>query len=198
MTGYIFSPLIPPWHAIVNTIIGLLVFYWITASGLHFSGAFFADYLPISDSNSYDNTQQLYNVSRVLTPEGTFDLAAYEAYSPLYLSTTFMLAYGLSFASITAVIVHTGLFHGREIINRLKASDPSLDDVHARMMRKYKPVPQWWFLMILVPCIALCFVTIYVWPVKLPWWAMIVALLISAAFFIPIGIVQALTNIQVC
>jgi hypothetical protein len=36
-----------------------------------------AEYLPISDSNSYDNTGKAYNVTRILTPEFTLDLAKY-------------------------------------------------------------------------------------------------------------------------
>lgn len=57
ITGYVFSPLIPPWHAIGNTLIGLVVFYWVVAAGVHFSGTWYADYLPFSTSSSYDNSQ---------------------------------------------------------------------------------------------------------------------------------------------
>ena len=38
-----------------------------------------AEYLPISDSNSWDNTGKAYNVTRILTPEFTLDLAKYKA-----------------------------------------------------------------------------------------------------------------------
>lgn len=34
---------------------------------------------------AYDNKGNEYNVSRVLTPEATLDLAAYQDYSPLFL-----------------------------------------------------------------------------------------------------------------
>jgi len=115
----------------------------------------------MSDSNSYDNHAKVYNVTRILTPEYTLDLQKYEAYSPLFLSTTFALTYGLSFAAISSVVVHTGLFHGEEIWIRLRAPHGSLDDIHTKMMRKYKPAPTWWYLAILVVCIALTMVMIY-------------------------------------
>jgi hypothetical protein len=43
---------------------------------------FSAEYLPISDSNAYDNTGKAYNVSRILTPQFTLDEAKYKACLP--------------------------------------------------------------------------------------------------------------------
>jgi hypothetical protein len=40
---------------------------------------FGAEYLPISDSNSYDNTRKVCNVSKILTPQFTLDVAKYKA-----------------------------------------------------------------------------------------------------------------------
>lgn len=196
VTGYVFSPLVAPWHAICNTLIGLVIFYWITAAGVHFSGLWYADYLPFSSSTSYDNTAAEYNVTKILTSEYTLDLAKYEAYSPLFLSTTFALCYGLSFAAISAVVVHVALFNGQEIWARWRQTHGELDDVHTKMMRKYRSIPWWWFIAILVPCLALSFVTIYVWPTHMTWWSLIIAILISLVWMVPIGMVQAVTNIQ--
>jgi OPT family oligopeptide transporter len=109
IAGFNYSPLISPWFAIGNTLIGMVSWYWIVTCAIHYSGLFYNQYLPISDPESYDNTQALYNVSRILGPGNTFDLEAYQNYSPLFLTTTFMLSYGLSFASIIAVLVHAGL-----------------------------------------------------------------------------------------
>lgn len=55
----------------------------------------------------YDNTGADYNVSKILSPSGTLDPALYANYSPPYLSATFAFVYGLSFASITTVLVHS-------------------------------------------------------------------------------------------
>jgi hypothetical protein len=69
----------------------------------------------MSDSITYDNTGASYNVTKILTPQFTLDEAAYRAYSPLFLSTTFALSYGLSFAVIAWLIVYTYLNHGKQI-----------------------------------------------------------------------------------
>jgi hypothetical protein len=54
--------------------------FWfiIVTAAIHYSGVWFAEYLPMSDSNSYDNTGQLYNVSKILTPEFTLDVGKYK------------------------------------------------------------------------------------------------------------------------
>lgn len=196
IAGYTLSPLIPPWHAIANTLIGVVVFFWIACAGLHWTGTWYADWLPFSDPTSWDNTQNPYNVSRILTPENTLDVAKYEEYSPIFLSTTFAMAYGLSFAGIIALLFHAGLFHSKEIWMRWRDKEHAMDDIHAKMMRKYKQVPQWWFLCVFIPMFALCFVTAYVWDTGLTWWAIILAMVIALVWLIPIGIVQAITNIQ--
>ncbi|KAG9721904.1 small oligopeptide transporter, partial [Aureobasidium melanogenum] len=196
ITGYVFSPLIPPWHAIGNTLIGLVVFYWIVAAGVHFSGTWYADYLPFSTSSSYDNTASTYNVSRILTPQITLDLKKYEEYSPLFLSTTFALCYGLSFAAISAVVVHTVLFHGKFILDRWRRSRDDMRDVHQEMMDKYPKVPAWWYIVLLLICIGLSFATIYAYPTEMSWWALILAFIISFVWFLPIGFIQAITNVQ--
>lgn len=196
VTGYIFSPLVSPWFAIANTIIGMVIFFWFVTIGLHYSGHWYAAYLPISDSSSYDNTGSPYNVSRILTSEYTLDLQKYQSYSPLFLSTTFSLAYGLSFAAIAAVIVHTALFHAREIYERTKSSRADEEDIHTRMMRKYPEAPNWWYLVILVIMIGLSLATCLGWDTHLTWWAFIIAFLISLVWSVPIGMIQAITNIQ--
>ena len=132
ISAYAYSPLIPPWHAIANTMIGMVIFFWITTIAVHFSGTWYSDYLPISDSQAYDNTGNLYNVTNILTPEYTLDLDAYRAYSPLFLSTTFSLTYGLSFAAIAAVLVQTALFHGPDLWKRVRNIRTDDEDVHLR------------------------------------------------------------------
>ena len=57
--------------------------------------------MPMSSRLSYDNTGKQYNVTKIINDDATLNLMRYEAYSPLFLSTTFAVSYGLSFASIT-------------------------------------------------------------------------------------------------
>lgn len=72
-------------HAIANTLIGVVTFFIFLTSVLHYSGVWYSQYLPMSDSSTYDNTGSSYNVTRILTPQFTLDEEAYKNYSPLFL-----------------------------------------------------------------------------------------------------------------
>ncbi|MCJ1278809.1 hypothetical protein MMC21_006627 [Puttea exsequens] len=197
ISAYAYSPLIPPWHAIANTLIGVVLFFWFTTLGVHYSGIWYSDYLPMSDSQSYDNTQNLYNVSKILTPDYTLDLAKYEAYSPLFLSSTFSLTYGLSFATISAVIVQTVLFHGKSLWRRARNIQTDEEDVHYRMMRKYKDVPQWWYASLFLVMLGISLGVCLGWPTRMHWWAFFVSIIIALVWFVPIGMIQGMTSIQI-
>ncbi|KAK1756173.1 OPT oligopeptide transporter protein-domain-containing protein [Echria macrotheca] len=197
ITGYIGSPLVPPWHAIANTMIGVVLFFVVMTSILHYSGTWYSQYLPMSDSGTYDNTGARYNVTRILTPQFTLDAEAYKNYSPLFLSTTFALTYGLSFAAMTALIVYTYLHHGKTIWRQYKSSTSEKPDIHMKLMQKYKEAPTWWYMSLFVIMLALGFVTVLGWPTNLSWWAFLLAVSISFVFALPIGIIQAVTNNQI-
>jgi OPT family small oligopeptide transporter len=197
ISGFVGSPLVPPFHAIANTLIGVIIFYIFGASIIHYTGTWSARFLPMSDSATYDNTGASYNVTRILTPQFTLDLAEYKAYSPLFLSTTFALSYGLSFAAIASLIAYTYLNHGKQIWRQFKNSKDEEADIHMKMMSKYKEAPTWWYLSLFVMMIVLSLITILAFPTNLTWWAFALALSISFVFSLPIGIIQAITNTQI-
>lgn len=197
IAGFNFSPLIAPWYGIANTLIGMVTFFWIVVPAIHYSDMFYSQYLPMSDSNSYDNLGHKYNVSKILTTDFTFDPAKYEKYSPLFLSSTFMISYGLSFASIIAVLVQTGLFNGSDIWTRFRHVGTEEEDIHGRLMAKYNTVPLWWYGATTLIMMAIGIGVVLGWPTHLSWWAFFIALFISALWFIPVGIVKASTNIDI-
>lgn len=71
-----------------------------------------------------------------------------------------------------------------------------LDDNYTKMMRKFKRVPEWWYIVFLIIVIGMSFGTFLGWPTHLSWWALIIGLLISLVWTIPIGIIFATTNID--
>lgn len=135
-------------YAIANTLIGVVLFFIILASGLHYTNTWYADFLPISDSSTYDNTGSPYNVTRVITKDFTLSEEAYKAYSPLFLSTTFALTYGLSFAAIASLIVYTYLHHRKTIWLQYKNATNEAEDIHMKLMRKYVEAPTWWYMIL--------------------------------------------------
>jgi OPT family oligopeptide transporter len=64
------------------------------------------------------------------------------------------------------------------------------------MMRKYKSVPWTWYAALFLVMVGMSFATVLAYPTHLSWWALIIALLISLVWTIPIGIIYATTNIH--
>jgi OPT family oligopeptide transporter len=167
ITGFLSSPLMTPFWAIGNIFIGFVFWIWIVTPIIHFTNIWYGKYMPISTPTSYDNTGALYNVSRILNDKFEFDLAKYKTYSPLFLGTTFALAYGQSFASITAVLVHVYLYHGTEIWQQFKESLDADEDIHLKLNRVYRQAPDWWYLALGVVTFAISIITCEAWETRM-------------------------------
>ncbi|RDW82549.1 hypothetical protein BP6252_03661 [Coleophoma cylindrospora] len=202
ITGYLSSPLMIPTWAILNCFAGSVFFLWIVAPALHWTNVWDGMYMPFSSSGTFDNTGASYNTSRILNADFTLNEEAYHAYSPIYLSTTSILSYGLGFGAVTSVIVHAFLNHRIEIWNGLKAtwkSDTALekDDIHTKLMQKYRSVPVWWYLATFLLMTGLTILFVEYFDTGLPWWGVILSIVINLIVIIPTGIMSALCNVSV-
>ncbi|RKP28914.1 small oligopeptide transporter, partial [Metschnikowia bicuspidata] len=197
IAAYIGSPLIPPASTIATITCSIIFIFWGVVPALYYTNTWYSKYLPFSSSSSYDRYQQTYNVLRVInTSTLTFDEEAYKNYSPLFISPTFAMAYGLSFASIIATLMHTICFHSKDIYHQVMQKEKP--DVHLRLMRQnYKNIPEWWFAILFLVSLALSIATIRAWPTEMPVWSLFLALIIATIFLLPVGIIFSLTNIAV-
>ncbi|PON86307.1 Tetrapeptide transporter [Trema orientale] len=206
VAGFLGSPLATPGFAIINILVGFFIFVYIINPVAYWSNWYDAKKFPIFSSHTFDKTGQPYNISRILN-EKTFDLdqEAYDSYSKLYVSVFFAFCYGVSFATLTATISHVALFHGKSILELWKRTvssqvgDNKPQDVHTRLMKKnYAEVPQWWFHITLVLTFALSVFACegFGKQLQLPWWGLLLACGIAFFFTLPIGIIQATTNMQ--
>ncbi|KAH9979447.1 OPT oligopeptide transporter protein-domain-containing protein [Lactifluus volemus] len=192
ITSFLSSPLLFPWWTAANTGFSIIFFYWFLLPILYYSNVWYSAYLPLVSSQAFDNTASVYNLSRVITPDGSFNLDGYQGYSPLFLPLSFVIFYGLSFASYTALLVHTLLYNSKQIWTH--AFCTVQPDIHVRLMSIYKEVPGWWYFSILVITFAFGVVSIEVWDTQLPVWAFVLSVIISFVFTIPNGIIAAMTN----
>ncbi|PSR84197.1 hypothetical protein PHLCEN_2v5485 [Hermanssonia centrifuga] len=195
--AYIGSPLASPWWAEANVAVGFVVFFWVLTPVLHYTNTWYSKYMPMSSRTSYDNTGAAYDVTKILNDDTTLNFRKYEAYSPLFLSTTFAVSYGLSFASITATITHTVLYFRKQIAVHARRSLSEQPDIHARLMSKYPQVPEMWYSVIFVSMFIFGAIAIEKWHTQMPLWAFILALIIAFISIIPIGMIQAITNQQI-
>ncbi|KIY43167.1 hypothetical protein FISHEDRAFT_30835, partial [Fistulina hepatica ATCC 64428] len=61
----------------------------------------------------------------------------YAQYIPLFLSTTFVISYRLSFMSITVTLMHAVLYFRKQIWAQARRSMNKQPDMYARLVSKY-------------------------------------------------------------
>ncbi|KZT04573.1 OPT oligopeptide transporter, partial [Laetiporus sulphureus 93-53] len=190
------SPLPTPWWAEANIAVGFVFFFWILAPILYYTDTWYSAWLPMSSRGSFDRFGNAYNISAIINVDASLNVEKYEAYSPLFLSITFAMSYGLSFASITSIFTHTFLYFRKMIWVQSRRSMHEQPDIHARLMSRYRQVPEWWYAVILVTMFVFGIISIEVWHTEFPVWAFVLSLIISFVYCVPVGMIQAITNQQ--
>lgn len=115
--------------------------------GIWYSNSFHTGYLPINSNRVYDHFGELYNVSKAINNKGLFDAEKYEAYSPAFLASGYVVVYLFFFAVYTATISYAYLYHRHEIVmgfrNLINSFKKKRDeefeytDIHNRLMSNY-------------------------------------------------------------
>lgn len=84
----------------------------------------------------------------------------------------------------------------REIYQQIKASRTGKEDIHTRLMRKYKDIPKWWFHVLLLASFLLALVLCIFMKdqIQMPWWGLIFAAGLALTFTLPVSIITATTN----
>lgn len=85
----------------------------------------------------------------------------------------------------------------REIYEQIRASTKGKQDIHTRLMKKYKATPDWWFHVLLGGSLILSLVLCIFMKdqVQMPWWGLIFAAALALMFTLPISIITATTNV---
>jgi OPT family oligopeptide transporter len=191
--SWIGSPLMIPWWAQLHVFSSFVTFYWIAVPILYYTNTWQFARFPIMSSYPFDKYGAVYNVSKVVTDD-KFDEAAFDAYSPLYLAATYAMTYMLAFALSTAVIVHAVLHHGRSLLNGMKRIRLEKDDIHAKLMRSYPEVPDWWYLLSFAIFFSFAIIACEVWHTGVPVWALLLAVAVPCIYILPSGFIFAMTS----
>lgn len=197
IAAFMGSPLISPFFATVNVAIGYaFVVYILTPVAYWGLNLYNAKTFPIFSSRLFTSQGNTYNVSAIVNNKFEIDALQYAQQGRINLSTFFAVSYGNGFATIAATLTHVGLFHGKEIWEKYRASRKENEDIHTRLMKEYKDIPNWWFHLMLgatfVVSLLLCIFAKD--EVQMPWWALILACAIALFFTLPISIISATTN----
>ncbi|KAG0306758.1 hypothetical protein BGZ98_001766 [Dissophora globulifera] len=71
------------------------------------------------------------------------------------------------------------------------------EDIHTSLMRAYPEIPGWWFGIMFIVCFITAVFVCNAPEIRLPVYALVLALLLAAVFALPMAIIQALSSSQI-
>ncbi|KAF4122042.1 OPT oligopeptide transporter protein [Geosmithia morbida] len=202
------DPLMVPFFSTINRFLGAFASMWVVLA-LWYGNAYNTGYLPINSNRVYDHFGQLYNISRATDDRGLFDAAKYESYSPPFLGAGNVVIYMFFFGVYTSTLTYAALYHRREMVTGFKGlinsfgrkkffkEESQVLDVHHRLMKKYAEVPEWWYAACLLAALGLGVAGIKGWDTHTSPGVVFYGLALCLVFVIPVGIIKAMTGIEV-
>ncbi|KEY70549.1 hypothetical protein S7711_02705 [Stachybotrys chartarum IBT 7711] len=201
------DPLMVPFFSTFNRFLGVFASFWIVL-GFWYSNVYNTGYLPINTNRVYDHFAQLYNISKAVDDRGHFNTDEYEEYSPPFLGAGNIVIYMFFFGVYTSTLTYAALYHRHEIAMGFKALFKSFRkktrlveehtlDVHNRLMKSYPDAPEWWYFVILLVALGFGVAAIMVWDTHTTPGVVFYGLLLCCVFVIPVGIIKAMTGIEV-
>uniref|UniRef100_A0A453QPG4 Oligopeptide transporter 4 n=1 Tax=Aegilops tauschii subsp. strangulata TaxID=200361 RepID=A0A453QPG4_AEGTS len=197
VSSFLFSPLISPFFATVNVLVGYVLFIYVVMPTAYWGmNLYNAKTFPIFSSHLFASNGSPYKIADIVNQQFQLDTEAYDKLGRINLSIFFAISYGFNFATIAATITHVGFFYGKEIYHRFRASQQEEPDVHTKLMRKYEDIPAWWFYSVtaLSMIVSLILCTVLKDQVQLPWWGFLFACAMAFTFTLPVSIISATTN----
>ncbi|QYT00822.1 hypothetical protein H0G86_007889 [Trichoderma simmonsii] len=202
------DPLMAPFFSTFNLFMGMFLSMFIIIAIYH-TNTYNTAYLPINSNEPYDHYGKRYNVTSILDSRGIIDNEKYQAYSQPYLSAGYVTYYMFSFSTYSAALTYGFLYHRSEIMmgfrdlvnsfrpsKRAEIEKGQVLDVHNRLMRKYREVPEWWYMIVLVLSVALGCAAIAHWPTYTSPGVVFYGIGLCLVFMVPTGIIYAMTGIE--
>lgn len=197
---------LPFWSQASTYIGGLGAF--ICTLALYYSNYKWTKYLPINTNRLFNNKGKPFAVRSILNDKSLFDNDKYQEVGPPFFAAANLIVYGAFFAIYPFVFCYEILSDSKfiwlsvkklclGITNWRSSTYDTFDDPHSRMMAKYKEVPEYWFLSVLVISTVLAILCVTLYPLQTPVWTVFFAIGISFVFFIPVTIVYSVTGFQV-
>lgn len=197
-------PLTIPFYSFINQYIGTLIAGTILIPAVFWSNYKWTGYFPINSNHIFANDGSPYQIRKVLT-DGLLDLQKYQDYSPPFYTASNLIVYGAFFALYPFAIIYSFLTDWvaikkscidlwQSIKNPRQSNYAGHKDVHSKMMSKYREVPDWWFLVILVISLVFGIIMVEHYPTNTPVWGIFFTIGINFIFLIPITLIYSVTG----
>ncbi|CAF1256598.1 unnamed protein product, partial [Didymodactylos carnosus] len=201
ITQYLGSPVILPTWALWNILVGFIIVSWIMTPIIYYTNTWYSKAYPIAMFGVLipDNKYKPYvsfNAEGVKTIVGldSNNQTVYQVYQTGYMSAMSIVSSSATLACLTAVIVHTILYHSTDIREQFKTSVSSKgNDVHCKLMSKYPDIRGWWFLALFLMSLIVSLITVQ-FSSLMPWYDVLLAILVAFLFVLPFGILTSITG----
>lgn len=170
---------------------------------IFYSNMYNTAYLPINSSSAFANDGTAFDVKKVIV-NNKLDVDKYQQYSPPFYSAGYVLTVGANFAFYPIYFLYIMVNQWKTIGNAYvdfykglrygKGNYEGAMDVYSRTMAKYKEVPDWWFIGILVGAIAVSCAFVKVFPTEIPVWLVFLLIGINIVFAVPLSFLSATTG----
>jgi len=179
------TPFYAPLSTQISNYVGWAVNYFLLPA-IFASNVWHSQNFPFISQNLFFENGTIYDQNLILNPDQSLNKTAYEIYGqPWQSGSTVIYNLGINM-SIGACFVHISLWYGKDIWTAFRdyVRRKPVEDHHYQRMLVYKEVPLWWYAAVTLGAFITAMVCAYTEKSGLPWWALIVALII-AAFVLP-------------
>ncbi|KAK6456528.1 OPT oligopeptide transporter protein-domain-containing protein [Scheffersomyces xylosifermentans] len=198
------AALVYPFYSQLNQYIGSFIAFFIIIA-LNWSNNNWSGYIPINTSSLFGQDGTKYDVKSIVDERSLFDRSKYEVVGPPYYSAANLVVYGSFFAIYPFSIVYEVFINykpmwkalkglGGALRNFRKSTFEGFDDPHTKMMTRYKEVPDWVFLIVLVVSIVLSILCVKLYPAQTPVWGIFFTVGINFVFLIPLTAILSTTG----
>lgn len=209
------TPLVVPLFAVINQWFGMLIGF-VMIVGFWWTNWKNTGYLPINSNHTFNNKGKSYNVSMIIDDRGFFDNEKYQSYSEPWMAAGNLNVYFWFFAVYSATVSYTFLYHRHEVVNGFKGfwrsikrtfkkgdvqfgegQDDLAEDIHFRLMRNYKEVPEWCYFIVLLCALGVGMAGVAAYPTFTTPAVVIYGIIMALIFVVPVGLIYAVTGVQV-
>ncbi|GAA5879973.1 hypothetical protein JCM16303_004422 [Sporobolomyces ruberrimus] len=190
--GALFTPITTQVSQYIGILLCCIVFI-----GMYATDAWNATKFPFLSQDLFYLNGSQYDQNTILNADWSLnETSLAEQGLPNYSATNAVYYLGCNLA-IGATLTHVGIWYWRPILQAFKSyRDRSQPDPHYQLMRVYKEVPMWLYGAVMVGSFACAMATCYTGHSQLPWWALIVALILSLFMFPFVCVIYAITGFK--
>ena len=192
------SPIIVPSWAKVNILIGFILIVWILSPLCFYTNFLQLHFSPIRTTQILRSKRCIEDFNYYIDyPTLTFNETKYKLYvetcGEIRWSVALILQFGLVFALITSLIVHTLLYHGQDILKYARTSVSNRNnDIHCFLMSQYPETPEWWFITVFMSSLSIAIVVCR-YNQLIEWFNVLLSVVVGWMFILPYGIIRANT-----